>query len=237
MLTTPLEEKLRRLVEAPLESMGYTLVQLRLTDGGKRRILQIMAERSADRGMSIDDCERISTHVSALLDVEDPVSGAYQLEVCSPGIDRPLVREDDFSRHQGFEAKVETALPIDGRKRFRGVIQGVENGEVLLDMPEGSVRIPFISIRNAKLAMTDALLAAALKGSANAPKLPDGAESLADMAEVESGASPVRRGPKPHKGKGKPQGARRKEGHHASPRRKSVADTPGRRRFKQTRDE
>ncbi len=138
--------------------MGYALVQLKLADGARRKSLVIMAERKDDDAMSFDDCSAISQTVSALLDVEDPIQSAYDLEVCSPGIDRPLTKPQDFTRFAGFEARLETMLPIDGRKRFRGVIEGMKDEVITINMPEGEARIEFRNIRSAKLVMTDALL-------------------------------------------------------------------------------
>src|ERR1044071_6793019 len=116
--------------------MGYRLVRLMQTGGLKRPTLQVMAERRDDAPMTVDDCAEISRSVSALLDVADPIAGAYLLEVSSPGIDRPLVRPEDYDRFAGFEARVDLAGPLDiagqgtanqgGRKRFRGRILGRE---------------------------------------------------------------------------------------------------------------
>lgn len=142
--------KITQAIEPSLEALGYRLVQIRLADG-RRKTLSIMAERLDERGMSFDDCGEISRTVSALMDVEDPIQGAYDLEVCSPGLDRPLVRLEDYKRYQGQEAKCETYVPIDGRKRFRGVLEGVKGENVLLAMPEGEAQIAFSNIRTAKL--------------------------------------------------------------------------------------
>lgn len=113
--------------------------------------------------MGVDDCTEISRTASALLDVEDPIAGPYDLEVSSPGLDRPLTKLSDFERFAGHEAKCETLLPLDGRRRFRGVLQGVDKDNILLAMPEGKARIPFSAIRTAKLVLTDELAAQALK--------------------------------------------------------------------------
>jgi ribosome maturation factor RimP len=116
--------------------MGFELVRVRLM-GGQTPTLQIMAERP-DGGIEVDDCAEISTAVSAVLDVEDPITDAYTLEVSSPGIDRPLTRLKDFDTYEGYEAKLETAELIDGRKRFKGVLAGVEGDEVLINVDEGT---------------------------------------------------------------------------------------------------
>jgi ribosome maturation factor RimP len=110
--------------------------------------------------MTVDDCADISRAVSALLDVEDPISSAYTLEVSSPGIDRPLTRAKDFDRFAGFEARIETRLPIDGRKRFRGILRGVQDGKVVVESPEGTFGLPLDEVQRAKLILTDELIAA-----------------------------------------------------------------------------
>ena len=154
------------LIEPVVEDMGYSLVRVRIT-GQDGCTLQIMAERP-DGTMTIEDCTALSRALSALLDVEDPVSGKYHLEVSSPGIDRPLVRLDDFVRWSGSEAKVETAEMVDGRKRFRGVILGIFGDSLRLAVTDADgareeVDLPTDSIIQARLVLTDTLVAAALK--------------------------------------------------------------------------
>ena len=138
--------------------------------------LQIMADRIDEAGMTVDDCAEISRVVSALLDVDDPIDSAYTLEVSSPGIDRPLVRERDYERWAGFEAKIELTALRDGRRRFRGRLDGIDQGIVRLRLAEAAagegkkaaqsvptgevVEIPFADIAKAKLVLTDDLLAA-----------------------------------------------------------------------------
>jgi ribosome maturation factor RimP len=145
-----------------LRDLGFELVQVRLS-GGTRRTLQVMADPlDPERRMTVEDCAEISHAISAVLDVADPIAGAYTLEVSSPGIDRPLVRPGDYARFAGFEAKVETALPIGGRKRFTGLLEGLEGEEVLLLRQEGElVRIPLASVKKAKLTLSEALLKSA----------------------------------------------------------------------------
>ena len=163
---TGLIGQVRDLVEPTAEAMGYRVVRIRLV-GGSPQTLQIMAERF-DGTMTVDDCAELSHAVSALLDIEDPISGEYMLEMSSPGIDRPLVREDDFDRFAGYEAKVEMADLLDGRKRFRGLLKGTQNGDVLIDMEGALARLPFDQISEAKLVMTDELMEAALKAQSPA---------------------------------------------------------------------
>ena len=156
-------EQVERLIEPSLQDMGYTLVRVRFR-GGQRATLQIMAEKADDTAMEVADCADISRVVSALLDVEDPIKGSYQLEVSSPGIDRPLVRAEDFERYAGFEAKVETTTPIDGRRRFRGQLLGMAGNCVRLKPKGGEADrvavLPFDDIADAKLVLTDALIKA-----------------------------------------------------------------------------
>ena len=120
-----------------------------------------MAERP-EGGIEVADCARISRAIGAVLDVEDPISGEYALEVSSPGIDRPLTRLKDFERYEEYEARIETSELIDGRRRFKGVLRGVENGEVLIEIPEGTVGLEFDWLTDAKLILTDALIAESL---------------------------------------------------------------------------
>ncbi|MEZ5931433.1 MAG: ribosome maturation factor RimP [Alphaproteobacteria bacterium] len=153
-------ETIAGLIEPTLQSMGYELVRV-MSTGGRRPTLQVMAERLDRRGMTVDDCAEISRAVSAILDVEDPMDGAYQLEVSSPGIDRPLIKPEDFERFAGFEARVETDRLVDGQRKFKGRLLGLDGETVRLALPEGERALPFSSIRKAKLVLTDELLAAA----------------------------------------------------------------------------
>lgn len=152
-------ERIAALIEPSLQAMGYDLVRVHYSGGG-RPVLQVMCERDADGSMTLDDCAEVSRAVSALLDVEDPIPEAYELEVSSPGIDRPLTRLKDFERFAGHEAKLELAAPVDGRRRFRGIVKGVDGDRVLVAVGEDDVALPLAQIRAAKLVLTDALLAA-----------------------------------------------------------------------------
>ncbi|MEQ9146276.1 MAG: ribosome maturation factor RimP [Parvibaculaceae bacterium] len=159
------------LIEPAIADLGYELVRVRLT-GEQGQTLQLMAERP-DGTMQVADCEAVSRTVSAILDVEDPIKGHYVLEVSSPGIGRPLTREKDFETWAGFEAKIELTQMLAGRKRFRGILQGTEDGEVLLQMPVDGhdepqiVGLPFRLIGDARLVMTDDLIAEAGKRQAS----------------------------------------------------------------------
>ena len=139
--------------------MGFELVLVRVM-GNVRKTVQVFAEPADHaRPMTVEDCAEISHAVSAVLDVADPIEGAYTLEVSSPGLDRPLVRPADYARFAGEEAKIETAVPIgDGRRRFTGTLRGLEGEDVLLESGGETVRIPFAAIRKGKLVLTEALL-------------------------------------------------------------------------------
>ncbi len=149
-----------RLIEPSVAAAGYDLVRVRFMGGGGQT-LQVMMERQDRKPISVDDCADVSAIISAILEVEDPVPGAYVLEVSSPGIDRPLVRPDDFSRFAGFEARVETTLPVDGRRRFRGRLKGIEGDTVRLDCDGEETVVPFGAIGDASLVLTDDLIEAA----------------------------------------------------------------------------
>jgi ribosome maturation factor RimP len=163
--------EIARIIEPSLEAMGYRVVRITFI-GARGATLQIMAERADEAPMTVDDCAEISRSVSALLDVADPIAGAYTLEVSSPGIDRPLVRPEDYERFAGFEAKVELAQPLDGRKRFRGRLLGRTASGARLLAEAGEVVLPFETIQRAKLVLNDELIAVA-QGKA----LPPGARA------------------------------------------------------------
>ncbi|MEI7606274.1 MAG: ribosome maturation factor RimP [Rhodospirillaceae bacterium] len=153
-------ERVQGIIAPTVAAMGYEIVRVQLS-GGRRPVLQVMAERVDGAAMTVDDCADISRTVSALLDVEDPISGAYHLEVSSPGIDRPLTRLKDFERYAGFEARIETKALIDGRRRFKGVLKGIAGERVRVETEDGAVaELPFGGILRAKLVLTDALIAA-----------------------------------------------------------------------------
>jgi ribosome maturation factor RimP len=153
-----LQDKIAAIIGPSLKDMGYALVQIRFIESG-RRTLQIMAERIDGKAMTVDDCADISRTTSALMDVEDPIKEAYTLEISSPGIDRPLVTLADFERFKGFEAKLETKLPVGDRRRFKGRIKNVSEKDIVMETEPGvSATIPFNVIRSAKLLLTDELI-------------------------------------------------------------------------------
>ncbi len=154
-----LAARIKGLVGPTVGDLGFNIVRIQLSDGEDRQ-LQVMVEPIGGGAMTVDDCATISRAISAILDVEDPIDAAYALEVSSPGLDRPLVRLGDFERFAGFEAKVETAVPLDGRKKFRGRLGGVDGENILLSADNDEWVIPFSAIRRAKLMLTDELIAA-----------------------------------------------------------------------------
>jgi ribosome maturation factor RimP len=176
-----LAAKVAELIEPALADKGFRLVRVAIS-GREGKTLQVMAERP-DGSLTIEDCEAISRDISPLLDVHDPVAGAYRLEVSSPGIDRPLVRPSDFEHWSGYEAKIELSEPIDGRKRFRGMLEGFEDGEIRIDIElskteRGVIGLPVGLVAEAKLVLTDDLIREALRrakkssenGSTSAPE-------------------------------------------------------------------
>jgi ribosome maturation factor RimP len=154
------ETRVQTLIEPTVEDMGFEVVRVRVS-GTVRPVLEVMAEPSDGSPMTVEGCASISRAISAVLDVEDPISSAYTLEVSSPGVDRPLTRPKDFDRFAGFDAKVELQQPVDGQRRYSGRLGGLDDqGHVIVGEGEAQVRVPLADVRRAKLIMTDALLAA-----------------------------------------------------------------------------
>lgn len=162
---TAMDRRLADIVQPVIEGLGFELVRIRLM-GGATRILQIMADKP-EGGIEVDHCGDISTAVSAVLDVEDPIEENYVLEVSSPGIDRPLTRLKDFEMWKGWEARIETTELIDGRRRFKGMLAGVEGDEVLIELDEGketvTIGLQFDWLSDAKLILTDELITEMLR--------------------------------------------------------------------------
>jgi ribosome maturation factor RimP len=160
-------ERLHRLeerVEPTLEALGFAVVRIVITGSEGRRSLQIMAERRDGSPINVEDCAVISRTLSAIFDVEDPLPGAYDLEVSSTGIDRPLTRAKDFETYAGFEAKLDAKMPVAGRKRFRGRLKGLNaDGEIVIATEDGDASVAFDNVNTAKLILTDELIAAALR--------------------------------------------------------------------------
>ena len=154
------DRALLEMIDPVAESLGLAVVRVRLMGGTLRRRLQIMAERVIDNDISVEECARLSRAVSEVFDAADPISGEYLLEVSSPGIDRPLTRLIDFDLFEGYEARLETDRMVEGRKRFKGILAGVEGENVAIDLDgeDDTALIPFDWLADAKLVMTDALL-------------------------------------------------------------------------------
>lgn len=161
-----MDKKLAELLNPILEDLGFEMVRVRLSNGNPS-ILQIMADR-LDGQIGVDELAEINTSVGTILDIEDPIPENYTLEISSPGIDRPLTRKKDFDSFQGFEAKVETTELIDGRRRFRGVLAGVNNDEVLINLEEGTIGLKFTWLSDARLVLSDDLIKKMLKKNAKA---------------------------------------------------------------------
>ena len=147
--------------EPVIEKAGFKLVRLRIM-GGASRTLQVMAERP-DGSMDVEGCATLSRALLDFIEAEDPIEGDYEIEVSSPGIDRPLTRLMDFSRWSGHEAKIELTLPIDGRKRFRGTLLGLDGSDVMIRVDNSEIKFPFRAVANAKLVLTDKLINEDLK--------------------------------------------------------------------------
>ncbi len=163
-----MDRRMAEILTPVIEDMGFEIVRIRVM-GGNTKTLQIMAERP-DGGIEVDECARISTAVSATLDVEDPLDDAYTLEVSSPGIDRPLTRLKDFETWEGYEARIETTEMIDGRRRFKGILAGIEGDEVLINISEDgaggepvTIGLHFDWLSDAKLILTDELISEMLR--------------------------------------------------------------------------
>jgi len=141
--------KLRELIEPIVRGLGYEAVGVELTGQSGRALLRVYIDR--DGGVTVDDCERVSHQVSGMLDVEDPISGDYLLEVSSPGLDRPLFSLADFTRFAGQQAKLKLVAPRDGRARYTALLRGVEGDEVLLEVDGEALRVAFDEIDQARL--------------------------------------------------------------------------------------
>lgn len=169
-----LPARVATIVEPVIEQLGYRLVRVRVSSA-EGCTVQVMAERP-DGTMSVEDCEAVSRALSPVLDVADPIERAYRLEISSPGIDRPLVRKSDFERYTGHVAKIETSMPIQGRKRFRGVLAGTEGETARIrrdDAAEGEeteIMIPIEEMSDAKLVLTDELVSEALRREKSAKR-------------------------------------------------------------------
>ena len=156
-----IDRRLAEIITPVIEDLGFELVRVRLMSG-KTTTLQIMADRP-NGGIEVDDLAQINTALGAVLDVEDPILDEYTLEVSSPGIDRPLTRLKDFDAFEGYEAKIETEELIDGRRRFKGELAGIDGDEVLINVAEGTIGLQFDWLSDAKLVLTDELITEMLR--------------------------------------------------------------------------
>ena len=182
-----IDRRMAEIITPVIEDLGYELVRVRLMTG-KNTILQIMADKP-EGGIEVDDCAKISTAVGATLDVEDPIVEEYALEVSSPGIDRPLTRLKDFENFEGYEAKIETTELIDGRRRFKGQLAGIDGTDVLINVEEGTIGLQFNWLSDAKLVLTDELIAEMLRQRKAAGILNENALTKDTFDEIETDAS------------------------------------------------
>jgi len=182
-----IDRRMAEIITPVIEDLGYELVRVRLMTG-KNTILQIMADKP-EGGIEVDDCAKISTAVGATLDVEDPIVEEYALEVSSPGIDRPLTRLKDFENFEGYEAKIETTELIDGRRRFKGQLAGIDGEDVLINVEEGTIGLKFNWLSDAKLVLTDELIAEMLRQRKAAGILNENALNEDTFDEIETEAS------------------------------------------------
>ena len=159
MKQTPLESSLSTYAAPVIEDLGFELVCVKTIGENGGQTVQVMAEDPKTKRLGVDDAANISRALSAVFDVEDPIKGAYRLEVSSPGIDRPLTRLKDFETYEGFEAKIESDVPAEnGQKRFRGILKGLNGENVLIQTDEGDAEIPFANLTKGKLVMSDDLI-------------------------------------------------------------------------------
>jgi ribosome maturation factor RimP len=172
-----------------MADLGFRLVRVKISAQNGCTV-QIMAERP-DGSMSVEDCEAVSRGISPALDVDDPVGKAYHLEISSPGIDRPLVRKSDFERWEGYEARIEMKVPAAGRKRFRGILRGIDENSAIIDRLDAHsdenprVLLPFVDLGDARLVLTDDLIRESLRRGKALLKQSDSGEELAEAADAE----------------------------------------------------
>ena len=192
---TGVAARVAAIVEPVIGDLGYRLVRVKVS-GQNGTTLQIMAEKP-DGTMDVEGCEAVSRALSPVLDLEDPISGNYHLEVSSPGIDRPLVRGSDFERWAGHEAKIELAIPLEGRKRFRGIIRGRQGDSILIELPDAPgedevvAQIALADIGEARLVMTDELIRESLRRGKAAGEDETAAGEAEDDPDRDGAAEPT----------------------------------------------
>lgn len=161
MRYTPLEQRIATLAQPVIEDLGFALHRIKITGDSGAQAVQVMAEDKTTKNLGVDDAAKISRALSAVFDVEDPINGAYRLEVSSPGIDRMLIEPEDFQSYKNFEVKIETLTPSEnGQKRFRGTLKGIKDNKILVTTDTGEVEIPHGTIAKAKLVLTEDLIKA-----------------------------------------------------------------------------
>lgn len=201
-----IDRRIAEIVTPVVEDMGFEVVRVRLMSG-KDSILQIMVQQP-DGTIEVDQCAEISTALSAILDVEDPILDEYNLEVSSPGIDRPLTRLKDFDQWQGFEAKVETDQLIEGRRRFKGELAGTDGDEILITIEEGTIGLKFAWLSDAKLVLTDDLIRDVLRGRKDAGQIDESQfDEIETIIDSEENVAP----PKTGKSKKRPSRAKKEK--------------------------
>lgn len=177
------QAQIANLIEPSLIDMGYDLVRVKFLSG-RGATLQIMAERRDEEEMTVDDCAAISHTVSALLDVADPIKTPYQLEVSSPGMDRPLTRLSDYERFVDYSIKLDLITPKDGRKRFSGIVRGASGDMIRLEVAKELIELPFADIASAKLEVTEEMLREAMRRQSASENTPDKKNPKQEPKEV-----------------------------------------------------
>jgi ribosome maturation factor RimP len=159
MRATPLENRIATIARPVVEDLGLELVCVKIIGEAGGTNVQVMAENPSTKNLGVEDCTKLSKALSAILDVEDPITGAYRLEVSSPGIDRPLVKIEDFETYKGMDAKLESDTPTStGQRKFTGSLQGVNGNSVVIETDQGLAEIPFNNLIKAKLVLNEKLL-------------------------------------------------------------------------------
>ena len=146
-----MKEKLLGLLEPVVAALGYELIEVEWSSAGRSSLVRVYIDRTDGGGIGLDDCERVSRSIGAVLDAADPIGTEYRLEVSSPGFDRPLRTAEHFARFAGSEARIELAAPIEGRRRFRGRLGPVEDGEVMIEVDRKVWKLPLAGISKARL--------------------------------------------------------------------------------------
>ena len=154
--------KIEELITPTINSLGYDLVRVQILDEGTKT-LQIMVDRLDEANLTVDDCSVISKEISVIIDINDPIGENYLLEVSSPGIDRPLLRFKDFEKYAGFHARVDMSIALEGRKKCKGKLTGIEGDNIRIKVKEETYLLPFSKIEKAKLTLTQELLDAAVQ--------------------------------------------------------------------------